>query len=91
MSHDTPIHVLALGGSLRCASHTRALLRAAQALAPDGVEITLYRGLVDIPPYDQDRDLDTPPAMVRDCETPSRMPTRCCCPRRSTTRRSPAS
>jgi chromate reductase, NAD(P)H dehydrogenase (quinone) len=65
MSHDTPIHVLALGGSLRRGSHTRALLRAARALAPDGVEITLYRGLADIPPYDQDRDLDIPPAMVR--------------------------
>jgi chromate reductase, NAD(P)H dehydrogenase (quinone) len=66
MSHDTPIHVLALGGSLRRGSHTRALLRAAQTLAPDGVEITLYRGLAEIPPYDQDRDLDTPPAAVRD-------------------------
>lgn len=51
MSHDTPIHVLALGGSLRRASHTRALLRAAQALAPEGVEIMLHRALADIPPY----------------------------------------
>ena len=66
MSHDTLIHILALGGSLRFASHTRALLRAAQSLAPDGVEIALYSGLADIPPYDHDRDLDTPPATVRD-------------------------
>lgn len=52
------IHVLAIPGSLRRASHTTALLQMAAELAPDGVEITLYDGLADVPPYDQDLDLD---------------------------------
>jgi chromate reductase, NAD(P)H dehydrogenase (quinone) len=46
MSPDTfPIHVLALSGSLRRASHTSALLRAARTLAPIGVDRALYSGL----------------------------------------------
>ncbi|MFF5338385.1 NADPH-dependent FMN reductase [Streptomyces sp. NPDC013181] len=54
----TPIDVLALSGSLRADSHNTALLRAARAIAPEGVAIDLYAGLRDIPPYDM--DLDTP-------------------------------
>jgi chromate reductase, NAD(P)H dehydrogenase (quinone) len=66
MRHKTPIHVLALPGSLRRASHTTALLRAAKALAPAGVDVTLYQGLADLPPYDQDCDVDVAPAEVQD-------------------------
>ena len=58
------IHVLAIPGSLRRAAHTTALLQAAAELAPDGVEITLYDGLVDVPPYDQDLDTDAGPDAV---------------------------
>ncbi|MFJ4501175.1 NADPH-dependent FMN reductase [Streptomyces sp. NPDC088864] len=54
----SPIDVLALSGSLRADSHNTALLRAARAIAPEGVAIDLYAGLRDIPPYDM--DLDTP-------------------------------
>src|SRR5215468_8134123 len=48
--------VLAISGSLRADSHNTALLRAAAELLPPGVELELYEGLRDIPPYDQDED-----------------------------------
>ena len=37
------MRVLAISGSLRAASHNTALLRAAAQLAPEGVEVELYR------------------------------------------------
>jgi chromate reductase len=40
------------------------LLRAAAALAPEGVEIELYEGLKRVPPYDEDDDRDPAPAEV---------------------------
>ena len=46
--------ILAISGSLRKGSHNTAVLRAAQELAPEGVEITIYEGLGDIPPYNDD-------------------------------------
>lgn len=46
--------ILGIAGSLRRGSYNRALLHAAQALAPDGVEITTYDGLADLPPYNAD-------------------------------------
>jgi chromate reductase len=49
--------VLAISGSLRQGSHNTDLLRGAAAAAPDGVDIELYHGLKDIPPYDADDDL----------------------------------
>lgn len=48
------IKVLAISGSLRKASFNTLALRAAKELAPEGVEVTLYEGLRDIPPYDDD-------------------------------------
>jgi chromate reductase len=56
--------ILAISGSLRAASHNTALLRAAAELAPEGVELELYRGLELLPPYNEDRDTDDPPAEV---------------------------
>jgi chromate reductase len=56
--------ILAISGSLRAGSHNTALLRAAATLAPEGVEIELFDGLEQIPPYNEDRDTDTPPAEV---------------------------
>ena len=50
------MHVLALSGSLRAGSHNTELLRAAAAAAPPGVELSLYEGLKEIPPYDADDD-----------------------------------
>ena len=56
--------ILAISGSLRAASYNTALLRAAAELAPEGVEIELYENLEALPPYNEDRDTDQPPAEV---------------------------
>jgi chromate reductase len=59
--------ILAISGSLRQGSHNTDLLRGAAASAPDGVDIELYHGLKEIPPYDADDDLpgDQPLAVQR--------------------------
>jgi chromate reductase len=59
--------VLAISGSLRSGSHNTDLLRGAAAGAPDGVDIELYDGLKEIPPYDADDDIpgNPPEAVVR--------------------------
>jgi chromate reductase len=51
------MRILALSGSLREGSHNTDLLRGAAAAAPDGVELELYDGLKEIPPYDADDDV----------------------------------
>jgi chromate reductase, NAD(P)H dehydrogenase (quinone) len=51
------MRILAISGSLRAGSHNTDLLQAAAAVAPDGVDITLYDGLKEIPPYDADDDV----------------------------------
>jgi chromate reductase len=60
------MRILAISGSLRAASYNTALLRAAAELAPAGVEVELYDGLESLPPYNEDRDTDLPPAEVAD-------------------------
>jgi len=51
------MRILAISGSLRDASHNTALLRAAAEEAPEGVELELWQGLKEIPPYDEDDDV----------------------------------
>jgi chromate reductase, NAD(P)H dehydrogenase (quinone) len=59
------VRVLGIAGSLRAGSTNRALLRAAVELAPDGVEIVLFDGLRDVPPFDQDVEArGDPPSVV---------------------------
>jgi chromate reductase len=58
--------VLGISGSLRRDSYNTALLRAAQARLPAGVELELWDGLKAIPPYDEDDDTDRAPAAVAD-------------------------
>jgi len=50
------VQVLGIGGSLRQGSYNRALLRAAQELAPKEMEIQIFDNetLIMIPPYDED-------------------------------------
>lgn len=48
------MRILAISGSLRRESHNTALLRAAAAMLPAGVELTIHDGLREIPPYDDD-------------------------------------
>ncbi|HUP32407.1 MAG TPA: NAD(P)H-dependent oxidoreductase [Gaiellaceae bacterium] len=61
------MRILAISGSLRTGSHNTDLLRAAAAAAPDGVELELYDGLKEIPPYDADDDVPgaQPDAVLR--------------------------
>lgn len=60
------MNVLAISGSLRAESFNTALARAVRDLAPDGVEVELYEGLAELPPYDADTDGEDSPIAVRD-------------------------
>jgi hypothetical protein len=53
-----PVHILALVGSLRSGSHNRQLAEAAVKHAPEGVQVTLYDGLAEVPFYNEDIDTD---------------------------------
>jgi chromate reductase, NAD(P)H dehydrogenase (quinone) len=56
--------ILGISGSLRRDSHNTNLLRAAAEAAGPGVEFELYDGLKDVPPYDEDDDLNPRPESV---------------------------
>lgn len=58
------LRVFGIAGSLRVGSFNRALLHAARALAPAGMEIVVFDGLREIPPYDADVDAAGEPAPV---------------------------
>ena len=57
------ITIVGISGSLRRGSFNTALLRTAQEVAPDGVEILIHE-IRGIPLYDGDLDTDHPPAPV---------------------------
>ena len=59
------MRILAVSGSLRRDSHNTQLLRAAADAVPEGVELELWDGIRDLPPYDQDLDGPEPPEPVR--------------------------
>jgi chromate reductase len=54
MSETRAMRVLGIAGSLRQGSYNRLALRAAQKLAPAGMEILPFEHLREIPPYDED-------------------------------------
>jgi chromate reductase len=56
--------VLGISGSLRRDSHNTRLLRAAAEAAGPDIELELYDGLKQVPPYDEDDDGDPQPAAV---------------------------
>jgi chromate reductase, NAD(P)H dehydrogenase (quinone) len=58
------MRVLAISGSLRAGSNNTALLRALREEAPEGVDVELWNGLREIPPYDGDLDVVPGPAQV---------------------------
>ena len=58
------MRILAISGSLRLASSNTALLRAAALLAPEGVEITLYGGLGNLPHFNSDLEGTDPPSVM---------------------------
>ena len=53
---DPTLNILAVSGSLRAESKNRALLEAAQLLAPAGARITLDWSLATLPHYNPDLD-----------------------------------
>jgi chromate reductase, NAD(P)H dehydrogenase (quinone) len=60
------MRVLGISGSLRTDSHNNALLRAAAERLPAGAELVPYERLAEIPPYDEDAELDGVPESVLD-------------------------
>jgi NAD(P)H-dependent FMN reductase len=58
--------VLALVGSLRAASINRQIAELATDVAPDGVAVTIFEGLGDLPFYNEDidNDADVPAAVA---------------------------
>ena len=58
------MRILAISGSLRAGSNNTALLRALREEAPEGVDVELWNGLREIPPYDGDLDVVPGPAPV---------------------------
>ena len=58
------MRILGISGSLRAASYNTALLRAAAQVAPAGVEFDIYENLELLPPFNEDRDTEDPPAEV---------------------------
>ncbi|HET9164048.1 MAG TPA: NADPH-dependent FMN reductase [Solirubrobacterales bacterium] len=60
------MRVLGISGSLRADSHNSALLRAAAERLPAGAALIPYEGLAEIPPYDEDVELDGVPEPVRE-------------------------
>jgi NAD(P)H-dependent FMN reductase len=60
------IKVLGLVGSLRAASINRQIAELASEAAPDGVAVTIFEGLGDLPFYNEDidNDVDVPAAVT---------------------------
>lgn len=59
------MRVVAISGSLRAGSSNGALLRAAAALAPPGMELVFYEDLGSLPHFNPDLDTDSPPETVK--------------------------
>jgi chromate reductase, NAD(P)H dehydrogenase (quinone) len=58
------MRILAISGSLRRDSHNTMLLQAARELLGPGDTLELWEGLREVPPYDQDDDVEPAPAAV---------------------------
>jgi NAD(P)H-dependent FMN reductase len=50
------VRILAVCGSLQARSGNRALLESARTSAPSGVDVALFEGVRDLPPFDPDTD-----------------------------------
>jgi chromate reductase len=60
------MRVLGISGSLRSGSLNSALLRAAAERLPAGAELVEFDRIGDVPPYDEDVELEATPAVVEE-------------------------
>lgn len=60
------MQILAISGSLRAGSSNTTLLRAAAALAPPTIEVSIYNGLAALPHFNPDLDIEPMPPPVVD-------------------------
>ena len=58
------MRILAISGSLRAASINTALLRAAARLAPQEMEVALFRSVGELPLFNPDLEPRVPPSVV---------------------------
>jgi NAD(P)H-dependent FMN reductase len=58
------VRIVALSGSLRRRSSNSALVDAVSRLAPEGVDISVFDKLGEIPPFNPDLDSEDPPEAV---------------------------
>jgi chromate reductase len=58
------MRILGISGSLRRDSHNTRLLRGVGNLLPEGVELVVFDQLAGIPPYNEDEEHETPPAVA---------------------------
>lgn len=61
---NDPLTILGIAGSLRRDSYNRALLRAAQELAPDSARIETFDDLDQIPLFNQDEEQNPHPKVI---------------------------
>ena len=60
------MRILGISGSLRRDSYNTALLRhAGELFEAEGAQFMLYTGLRDIPPFDEDQEINTPEPVER--------------------------
>lgn len=62
---DGALVVCGIAGSLRQGSYNRALLRAAQELAPEGMEVRIFDRMAEIPLFNQDVEAEGDPEPVQ--------------------------
>jgi chromate reductase len=58
------MRMLGISGSLRRDSHNTRLLRGVGKLLPEGVELEIFDQLAAIPPFSEDDEHETPPAVA---------------------------
>lgn len=63
--NDEAFLICGIAGSLRAKSYNRALLRAAQELAPAGMEVRIFDRMSEIPLFNQDVESEGDPEAVR--------------------------
>jgi len=60
--NNNPVKILAISGSLRANSSNNIIIKAVAAMAPAGVQFSIYNELALIPPFNDSRQ--TPPAVA---------------------------